>query len=309
MTALIAIESVSKIYGRSWNRGPQLAVTNVTLQIGEGEAFGFVGPNGAGKSTTIKMLMGAIRPTEGEIRVLGYDVADPRSRLRLGYVPENPCLSDYLTPLEILSMALRLHRVVTADPVRHCMAWLDRFQLAHVARKSIRTFSKGMTQRVALAHAMVIQPRLLVLDEPLSGLDPIGRRDVVDTLAEYSRAGGTIFFSSHVLHDVERLADRFGLIHQGRLVTIRSPQELSQDQGRHFVVVYQGEHLPEAQELKAGLFELRVTDDALPEHIAKIVGSGFFIKEVRPVASLETVFFDVVRQGTSVQEADVQASR
>ncbi len=308
MSAAVLLDDVSKVYRRSWGRGELQAVADVSLEIAEGEAFGFVGPNGAGKSTTIKMLVGAIAPTGGKISIFGRDVADFESRRGLAYVPENPCLYDYLTPLEILTMGLQLHGLQIDRPTDHCLGWLERFSLAHVARKPIRTFSKGMTQRVALAHAMAVKPRLLVLDEPLSGLDPIGRREVVDIVAEYNRAGGTVFFSSHVLHDVERLADRFGLIHQGRLITIRSPRELSQEQGRHFVVVYQGEQLPGAQELKAGLFELRVTDDVLPEHIAKIVGSGFFIKEVRPVASLETVFFDVVRHGTSAQEKDVQVS-
>lgn len=295
MTVLVALEGVGKVYGRSWNKGPQRAVRDVSLEIREGEAFGFVGPNGAGKSTTIKMLMGAIRPSEGSIRVLGFDVSDPRSRLRLGYVPENPCLSDYLTPLEILTMALRLHGVRPSDPLRHCMAWLERFQLAHVAKKSIRTFSKGMTQRVALAHAMAIEPRLLVLDEPLSGLDPVGRRDVVDILFEYNRAGGTIFFSSHVLYDVERLADRFGLIHRGDLLTIRSPQELATDRASEYVAVYRGPLVAGANEVRPGWRELAVGVADLPEAIASIRAAGGCLHEVRPAVSLETVFLQLVR--------------
>jgi ABC-2 type transport system ATP-binding protein len=152
------------------------------------------------------------------------------ARLGLGYVPENPYLYDYLTPLEILGDG---HAPASAQgqcPKAHCMAWLERLGLEQVASKAIRSFSKGMTQRVAIAQALCIKPRLLILDEPLSGLDPIGRRDVVDILSEYKRGGGTLFLTSHVLHDVERLADRFGLIHKGVLRAVRAPAELTGDQ-------------------------------------------------------------------------------
>lgn len=305
--AAISLNGVSKTYQRSWGRGEQLAVSNVSLEIEEGEAFGFVGPNGAGKSTTIKMLVGAISPTAGAISVLGREVSDPESRRGLGYVPENPCLYDYLTPLEILSMGLELHRVQIDNPKAHCMNWLDRFSLAHVAGKPIRTFSKGMTQRVALAHAMVIKPRLLILDEPLSGLDPIGRREVVDIVGEYNRQGGTVFFSSHVLHDVERLADRFGLIHQGHLVTVRSPAELSREQGQAFVIVYQGAELPGARQVRSDLFELDVSDAALSGAIGELIGAGFIVKEIRPKVSLETVFLDLVRSASPKASSDLSA--
>lgn len=297
--AAISLNGVSKTYQRSWGRGEQLAVSEVSLEIAEGEAFGFVGPNGAGKSTTIKMLVGAISPSAGEVRVLGCEVGDPESRRGLGYVPENPCLYDYLTPLEILLMGMNLHQVRVDDAKAHCLHWLERFSLSHVASKPIRTFSKGMTQRVALAHAMVIKPRLLILDEPLSGLDPIGRREVVDIVGEYNRQGGTVFFSSHVLHDVERLADRFGLIHQGRLVTVRSPAELAREQEQSFVVVYQGDALPDARQVRAGLFELEALAPALSGTIAAVVAAGGYLKEVRPKVSLETVFLDVVRNASA----------
>lgn len=298
MSSAVSLKQVSKIYQRSWGRGQQLAVSDVSLDIAEGEAFGFVGPNGAGKSTTIKMLVGAIVPTSGEVRVLGRPTEDPESRRGLGYVPENPWLYDYLTPLEVLSMGLELHGVRVDQPRAHCMSWLERFSLGAVAKKPIRTFSKGMTQRVALAHAMAVKPRLLILDEPLSGLDPIGRREVVDIISEYNRAGGTVFFSSHVLYDVERLADRFGLIHQGRLVTVRSPAELASEQDEDFVIVYQGEATDGARPIRPGLWDVVVDSPLLAERISTLMGAGFVIKEVRPRKSLESVFLEMVKSAS-----------
>lgn len=298
MEDVIRLDNVFKTYARTWRKGPQRAVEDVSMRIAAGEAFGFVGPNGAGKSTTIKMLMGVIRPSAGEVQVLGRPVTDPQSRQGLGYVPENPSLPDYLTPREVMRMALALHKVRVDQPEQHAMRWLERFDLGQVADKVIRTFSKGMTQRVALAHAMVIKPRLLVLDEPLSGLDPVGRREVVDILGEYHQAGGTLFFSSHVLYDVERLADRFGLIHKGRLLTVRSPQELAIRQADGYVILFQSDldtPVTGANLLRAGLFELEADEMELPAKMLAVLAAGGRIKEVRPKASLENVFLDLVQ--------------
>ncbi len=206
MTRAIAIHDLRKTYPRRWASPPFEALKGVSLEVAQGEVFGFIGPNGAGKSTLIKILTGVMRASQGEAALFGRAVADPAARQGLGYVPENPSLPEYLTPLEILDMGIRLHRVAVPDRRAHALRWLERFGLAEVANKTVRAFSKGMAQRTALAHALAVQPRLLILDEPLSGLDPIGRREVVDILADYRKAGGTIFLTSHVLHDVERLA-------------------------------------------------------------------------------------------------------
>jgi ABC-2 type transport system ATP-binding protein len=228
----IQIEHLEKTYAEGVMRRPVRAVAGVSLEVSQGEAFGFVGPNGAGKSSTIRILMGLARATGGSCRMFGIDTVLPEARRRIGYVPENPCLYDYLTPLEIISMSLRLHaRGKGSETRRQAMTWLDRLGVAHVATSPVRSFSKGMTQRVVLANALAVSPHLLVLDEPLSGLDPIGRREVVEILADYKRGGGTLFFTSHVLHDVERLADRFGLIHKGELRSVRSPAELIGGEG------------------------------------------------------------------------------
>lgn len=295
MNTAINIENLTKAYPRSWRGAGALAVADVSLSIAEGETFGFIGPNGAGKSTTIKILTGVLKPSGGRAELFGKDVSLPEARVGLGYVPENPSIYDFLTPMEILGMGVRLHKVRIDDEARHCLKWLERFGLEHVAAKTVRTFSKGMTQRVALAHALAIRPRLLILDEPLSGLDPVGRKDVVEILDEYRREGGTLFFSSHVLHDVEAIADRFGLIHQGKLLTIRSPQEVVADQAHAYVVRFRSDSpVLGSTELRTGVHSLEADAANLGAAVVKIQSCGGVIQEVKPKVSLETVFFRTI---------------
>jgi len=295
MNPAIHIDNLRKTYPAAWRKPAKEALRGVSLAIGEGETFGFIGPNGAGKSTLIKILIGTLRPTAGDARLFGRPVHEAAARQGLGFVPENPSLQEFLTPYEILLMGLRLHGVKVDDERRHCLIWLERFGLAAVADSPLRGFSKGMMQRTALAHALAIKPRLLILDEPLSGLDPVGRKDVVDILDEYRGAGGTLFFSSHVLHDVERIADRFGLIHQGELLTIRSPQEIAADQAGRYVLRYrdQGEIVESGAALSA-VHLLEVDAAELADTISRIQSAGGVLQEVRPKASLESVFFRTI---------------
>lgn len=295
MNPVIQVESVRKIYPKAWRKPAKEALKGVSLSIGLGETFGFIGPNGAGKSTLIKILLGALQSTAGSARIFGREVADPEARRGLGFVPENPSLQDFLTPYEILLMGLRLHGVRVDNERRHCLHWLERFDLLAVANSPLRGFSKGMMQRTALAHALVIQPRLLILDEPLSGLDPVGRKDVVDILDEYRKDGGTLFFSSHVLYDVERIADRFGLIHKGELLTIRSPQEIVADQADRYTLRYRGvTPIAGCQEVRAGLYALDAGARELSETIVRVQAAGGIVQDVQPKVSLETVFFRTI---------------
>ncbi len=290
MTFAIDICELRKTYPRTWSSSSFEALKGITLSVGEGEVFGFIGPNGAGKSTTIKILTGVMAPTAGTAALFGVDVTRHEARRGLGYVPENPSLPDYLSPLEILSMGLALHGIKPANAKTHCMHWLERFGLAAVAGKVVRGFSKGMAQRTVLAHAMVVQPRLLILDEPLSGLDPIGRREVVEILSDYRRQGGTIFLTSHVLHDVERLADRFGMIHQGELKTIQSPNDLVGDD-ELVTVRSSGEHPVAGMTPENGgrwFVELRRSD--LWSTLREIERAGHTLIEVKPTLTLESAF-------------------
>jgi ABC-2 type transport system ATP-binding protein len=296
MTVAIDIQDLRKTYPRGWASPSFEALKGISLSVEQGEVFGFIGPNGAGKSTAIKILTGVMSPTAGSAALFGVDVTQPGARRGLGYVPENPSLPDYLTPLEILAMGLDLHQCKPADSHRHCMLWLERFGLAEASTKVVRGFSKGMVQRTALAHAMAVQPRLLILDEPLSGLDPIGRRDVVDILFEYRQQGGTIFLTSHVLHDVERLADRFGLIHKGVLRAVRAPGELVGESDK-VLVRSQGELplLPGMMPEPAGRWVVEVTRTGLWDALHELESGGHELIEIKPTLSLETAFLHVVK--------------
>ena len=287
----ISIRNLRKTYRRSWASGPVDAVRGISLEVAEGEVFGFIGPNGAGKSTAIKILTGAMRQSGGEVHLFGVPVNQPSARRGMGYVPENPSLPDYLSPLEILQMAMELQGLHLPDTKSHCMTWLARFQLDHVATRPIRSFSKGMAQRTALAHALCAKPRLLILDEPLSGLDPVGRRDVVNILAEYKQNGGTIFLTSHVLHDVERLADRFGLIQKGQLLTISSPNDLAGGQQIFTVRSIGQSAIAEAKHEAAGRWSVEVTGELLWETLANLKSAGHQLVEVKPSLTLESAFF------------------
>jgi ABC-2 type transport system ATP-binding protein len=293
MNQAILVEGLMKTF-RGFRKAPVTAVDDISFSIDEGEAFGFIGPNGAGKSTTIKIMTGVLDASAGKIRLFNVPVTQPKARVRVGYVPENPYLYDYLTPTEILLMGMSLHGISVADPRAHCAKWLERLELGAVAKRQIRSFSKGMTQRVAIAHALCLQPRLLILDEPLSGLDPVGRRDVVDILAEYKRDGGTLFFTSHVLHDVERLADRFGLIHQGRLRAVQSPAELAG--GTDLVQVRSMGTTPVdgANADFAGRWSTEVTRDSLWKKLDELRAAGHSIIEIRPTLSLESAFMRAI---------------
>jgi ABC-2 type transport system ATP-binding protein len=295
MTFAIDIHDLRKTYPRRWASPPFEALKGVSLTVAEGEVFGFIGPNGAGKSTLIKILTGVMRPTAGSATLFGIDVTDSAARTGLGYVPENPSLPDYLTPLEILGMGLALHKRQAADKKAHCLHWLARFGLGDVANKTVRGFSKGMAQRTALAHALAVQPRLLILDEPLSGLDPIGRRDVVDILADYRQQGGTIFLTSHVLHDVERLADRFGLIHKGELRAVRSPAELAGEDDRVLVRSQGAAAVDGMQPEPGGRWVVEVPRTALWPTLHALEAAGHAVIEVKPTLSLETAFMHVVK--------------
>jgi len=193
------------------------AVEDVTLSVNEGEIFGFVGPNGAGKTTTIKMLMGLIHPTRGRAFIFDAPIPSRDSKRRIGYLPENPAWYDFLTGREALSFFARLSGVPAASRDGRVTELLELVGLGEAADRQIRKYSKGMQQRLGIAQALVGDPVFVVLDEPMSGLDPIGRKEVRDLILELKRRGKTVFFSTHILPDVETLCDRVGVVFEGRL--------------------------------------------------------------------------------------------
>ena len=298
MADTLEFHSVSKTFSR---KGKSIqALRDVSFSVNEGEVFGFIGPNGAGKSTTIKIMLDVINDYTGEVRIYGESARHAAARQGVAYLPESPALYEQFTPLEIVRMALRMYSIRRTDEEAHCMGWLERFSVAHNAKRRLRELSKGNVQRVALAHAMVSEPRLLVLDEPLSGLDPVGRKDVIDILIDYKGKGGAIFFTSHVLHDVERIADRFGFINHGELITTREPRDLVAGHSNRFIVRYQTDSsaLALGTPLREQEFEHEVTQEELPEFAAEINRHRGHIIAITPAISLERVFFEIVEKSS-----------
>jgi len=226
----IEIQHLSKRY-RKGLRNSKPAVSDLNLKINSGEVFGFLGPNGAGKSTVIKILMDFIRPSSGEAKVNGRLVDDPMVRKFVGYLPENPFFYDHLTAEEILTFGAKAAHMTKYEFVQRIDELLDDLNLLHVKKQRLRTYSKGMVQRTGLALALIHKPEICILDEPMSGLDPLGRRLVVDLILELRKNGQTVFFSSHILSDIERVCDRVGILNRGRLLYCGGLKDLTPQVG------------------------------------------------------------------------------
>ena len=201
-----------------WRKRPYRALDGLTLEVREGEVFGFLGPNGAGKTTTLKLLMQLVFPTTGRAEMLGRPLGDLAAKRRIGYLPENPYFYDYLTAEELLMYFGALFGYDAAERRRRTSRLLDLVGIAAERRLQLRKFSKGMLQRVGIAQALLNDPDLVILDEPMSGLDPLGRRDVRALILSLRDRGCTVFFSSHVLSDAEALCSRVAILARGRLV-------------------------------------------------------------------------------------------
>jgi len=235
-----------------WRKRPKLALRPLRLTIEEGEVFGFLGPNGAGKTTTLKLLMGLVFPTAGSARILGSDMDDPRVKSQIGFLPEQPYFYDHLTAKELLNYYGQLSGVPAKGRSARVEQMLARVGLSNSAGMQLRKFSKGMLQRVGLAQAILHDPKVVFLDEPMSGLDPMGRREVRDLIQQLRSEGKTVFFSTHILSDAEALCDRVGIIHQGELRGVGAVAELTaQTRGKIEIIFY-----AQAQKVPAGLTSL-----------------------------------------------------
>jgi ABC-2 type transport system ATP-binding protein len=214
---VLEVDALRKTFVRGLARRKTEALRGITFHVDRGEIFGFLGPNGAGKTTTIKILMGLIFPTSGSARLLGASVGDRAAKQRLGYLPENPYFYDYLTALELLDMVGRLHGLPSAERARRSARLVEEVGLGAAAKRPLRSFSKGMLQRAGLAQALMGDAELVVLDEPMSGLDPIGRKEVRDIILGLRERGTTVFFSTHILSDATLLCDRVAIVVNGTL--------------------------------------------------------------------------------------------
>jgi len=227
-----------------WRKRPKRALDPLHLTVEEGEIFGFLGPNGAGKTTTLKLLMGLVFPTRGSARILGQEWTNPEVKAQIGFLPEQPYFYDYLTAHELLDYYGQLSGVSTSDRQRRIPEMLSRVGLSDVKGLQLRKFSKGMLQRVGIAQAILHDPKLVFFDEPMSGLDPLGRREVRDLMEQLKQEGKTVFFSTHILSDAEALCDRVAIIHKGQLRGVGAVEDLTSTVQGKVEVVWQGAQIP-----------------------------------------------------------------
>jgi len=239
-----------------WRKRPKQALKPLHLSVEEGEIFGFLGPNGAGKTTTLKLLMGLVFPTGGSARILGVDFTDPEVKAQIGFLPEQPYFYDYLTARELLEYYGQLSGVAGARRSRRVSEMLERVGLRDAGEVQLRKFSKGMLQRVGIAQAILHDPKVVFLDEPMSGLDPMGRREVRDLIAQLKNDGKTVFFSTHILPDAETLCDRVAIIHQGQLRRVGAVEDLTAGVQSKIEISWHGSAVPASLKALGGEFYL-----------------------------------------------------
>jgi ABC-2 type transport system ATP-binding protein len=237
----IEIRGLAKDYPVGfWKKKLRPALKPLDLTVEPGEAFGFLGPNGAGKTTTLKLLMGIIFPTTGSATILGRHFLDPEVKKKTGFLPEQPYFYDYLSAPELLDYYAGLSGVATAERKKRIGLVLERVGLSDVGNKQLRKFSKGMLQRVGIAQAIIHEPEVVFLDEPMSGLDPLGRHEVRELIQGLKDEGKTIFFSTHILSDAEALCDRVAVIHKGELRGVGVVNDLRSSVAGKSEVIWEG---------------------------------------------------------------------
>lgn len=244
-----------------WRKSLKPALRPLHLAVEEGETFGFLGPNGAGKTTTLKLLMGIVFPTSGSAMILGRHFLDPEVKRQIGFLPEQPYFYDYLSAPELLEYYAQLSGVPRTERQKRIPALLERVGLGDVGKKQLRKFSKGMLQRVGIAQAIIHEPKIVFLDEPMSGLDPAGRREIRELIQSLKDEGKTVFFSTHILSDAETLCDRVAVIHKGELRGIGVVEDLKSQRAGKAEVVWHGAHALES--VSALLQEKHVTGDTV----------------------------------------------
>src|ERR1700675_1691204 len=302
-SAAIEIENLSKDYPFGFlhlKKKPSLE--GLTMSVEDGEVFGFLGPNGAGKSTTIKLLVGLIFPTAGTAHILGKSINDISMHRDIGYLPEQPYFYDYLTAEELLDYFARFHEFTDTERRERVQRMLKKVGLETAGKIQLRKYSKGMLQRVGLAQAILHDPKVVILDEPMSGLDPIGRREVRDIILELKREGRTVLFSTHILSDAEMLCDRVGVIVGGKLRGVGAPDEIVDMKPRGMEIFF--EYAASAAALDGLLskakqlgkrYQLQVPEADLYATLQQLGSAGATILSVTQVkATLEEYFMHLV---------------
>src|SRR6476469_11198022 len=317
MPSAIRIDQLTKDYALGfWRKRRYRALDQLSLDIAPGEVFGFLGPNGAGKTTTLKLLMQLIFPTGGSAEILGRPVGDVATRRRIGYLPENPQFYDYLTAEELLTYFARLFGYGPADRRTRVATLLDRIGLGAERRLQMRKFSKGMIQRVGIAQALLNDPEVIFLDEPMSGLDPLGRRDVRSLILELRDQGRTVFFSSHILADAEALCRRVAVVAGGRLAASGRLSDILafEIHGWELVVSNLQPHVLQrvtaavrsVVELSPGRYTLELALDPPPERLlSDLIATGASLVSLNPLRETLEDFFvrRVAEAGTGARPA------
>ena len=320
MSPAIRIEELTKDFAIGfWRRRAYRALDRLTLDIEPGEVFGFLGPNGAGKTTTLKLLMQLLYPTSGRAEILGRPVGDLAVRHRIGYLPENPSFYDYLTAEELLNYFGQLFGYAATDRRKRVGALLDRVGIGAERRTQLRKFSKGMIQRVGIAQALLNDPEVIFLDEPMSGLDPLGRRDVRTLILELRDQGRTVFFSSHILADAEALCRRVAVVAGGRLAATGRLSDILAFEVRGWELVVSN-LTPEvlarvtpvvrrATEISPGRYALELSLDQSPDRIlADLSAAGAVLISLNPMSdTLEDFFMQRVAEAGAASRAQQAA--
>jgi ABC-2 type transport system ATP-binding protein len=310
----IEIENLTKDYPFGFlHLKKKRSLEGLTMQVESGEVFGFLGPNGAGKSTTIKLLVGLIFPEAGTARILGKPISDIQMHRNIGYLPEQPYFYDYLTAAELLDYFARFHDLTAADRKERVGRMLKKVGLETAGKIQLRKYSKGMLQRVGLAQAILHDPQVVILDEPMSGLDPIGRREVRDIILELKRDGKTVMFSTHILSDAEMLCDRVGVIVSGKLRGVGAPGEMVGMKAEGMEILFE---LPASVTSAAAIlakatktgdrYRMQVPEEKLYVALEELRGAGAKILSVAQVKpTLEEYFMHLIEadraQGAAVE--------
>ncbi len=308
----IEIENLTKEYPFGFlHLQKRTSLEGLSMQVEMGDVFGFIGPNGAGKSTTIKLRMGLIFPTTGSARILGKPISDVEMHRDIGYLPEQPYFYDYLTAAELLDYFARFHDLTPADRKDRVDRMLKKVGLETARKIQLRKYSKGMLQRVGLAQAILHDPKVVILDEPMSGLDPVGRREVRDIILELKKDGKTVMFSTHILSDAETLCDRVGVIVGGKLRGVGAPGTLVDMKTLGMEILFELAGKTNVPLLSKATrmgecYRLQVAEEELYAAIEQLRGAGARILSVSQVkATLEEFFMNLVEadraQGAAVE--------
>jgi ABC-2 type transport system ATP-binding protein len=310
----LAVHELTKDFAVGfWRKRPYRALDRLTLAVEPGEVFGFLGPNGAGKTTTLKLLMQLVYPTSGNAEILGRPLGDLGAKQRIGFLPENPYFYDYLTAEELLHYFASLFGIRGAERRTRVNRLLDEVGIGAERRLQLRKFSKGMLQRIGLAQALVNEPELVILDEPMSGLDPLGRRDVRSLILRLRDRGCTVFFSSHVLSDAEALCNRVAILAKGRLITTGRLTDMLAFRARGWELVVAGaddamvarlgSRIVRAIKIGEGRYTLELPLEPPPERLlADLTAAGAHLASLNPIReTLEDLFVDAVTSADVLQ--------